>query len=156
MSYRKQAMQALSDGAATSAEVASRLGVSQRIASAILCRMYREGRIDRSPEQVRSGARGGWEYGRKVKAQWTLGEIRALKDMAGVRINTAARRLGRTNASVANQARRYGVELRGRRVKYWSPADGVAVARLRADGLTYRQIKEQTGVPLGTLREWLA
>ena len=153
---RDVVMAALDDGPATSAEIAAQTGMPMRHCSAVLNRMWCEGRINRTPERMRrDGLPGAFGYMLKVCRPWTTAEVRLLREMADKPRHRIARELGRSQRAIVEYAIRSGVKLSGRQRNQWDAAVIRRAMALRREGFSIRSAAVAAGVPLGTLRHWI-
>lgn len=155
MSYPDQVMEILADGPANSAEVAAQIGVSQRVASAVLSRMWSDCRINRGRNTVRFGKfRGCYVYSRRTATPWTTAEIQTLRGMSGHSAAEIAKVLGRSEAAVYQCANRQGVKLLGFQFPRWPDSTRQEAMRRIKAGEVPTHVGLWLGIPKATIGEW--
>ena len=86
---------------------------------------------------------------------WRTTEITALSTAGGCAMRASAL-TGRSPRAVQDMARRMGLPVPVMpHACYRGDADRRRVARMRASGMSVRQVSEATGVPFGTVRRWV-
>lgn len=160
MSRRNQYAQVLRvvrQGPATSGEVALETGLERRACSAILHKLWKQGRVERSEKMIaRARGPGAYLYTIRVRPHryWTMEELRVLRSMAGAPARKVAMRLGRTERSVRNAADRNGVRLHSRQGPIWPRSTRQEARRMRRSGKSNPEISRALGVPVRTVFDW--
>ena len=158
MNKREMVRRMLASGPATSAEIAAESGLSVQYCSAVLNTLWKMGRVERSEKPIARRFGSAYLYALPTKEwnAWTPPEVAKLRSMAGRSAAEVAKALHRSIHSVRNQARRSGVELDGRNVKYWPASVRMNARLLRSEGLAMAEISDRLEVPLSTVKSWIS
>lgn len=160
MSQRNQLLHALKDGPGTSGELAAETAIPLRQCSAVLYRIWRAGKVQRSPARVaRPRGPGAYLYAAPTHNWnvWTAPEVGRLRSLAGCTPREAAKALGRSVPAVKSQAAYLGIALRPQqRQTRWPQAVKNRARRMRAGGMSLGAIAARLSVNVTNVWKWTA